>query len=52
MNVDQAVKAPLTAIVATCTWRSSSLIDVGYGDPEKLFPRNPRLSFAEACQSL
>jgi 3-hydroxypropanoate dehydrogenase len=28
------------------------LCNLGYGDPAKLFPRNPRLGFAEACQIL
>ncbi|PKM03738.1 MAG: malonic semialdehyde reductase [Gammaproteobacteria bacterium HGW-Gammaproteobacteria-6] len=30
--------------------RSNFLINLGYGDPSALFPRSPRLSFAEACQ--
>jgi len=30
--------------------RSNFLINLGYGDPAALFPRSPRLSFAEACQ--
>ena len=29
--------------------RSNFLINLGYGDPAALFPRSPRLSFAEAC---
>lgn len=28
------------------------LCNIGYGDKAKLFPRNPRLTFAEACQIL
>ncbi|HTK85447.1 MAG TPA: malonic semialdehyde reductase [Patescibacteria group bacterium] len=28
------------------------LCNLGYGDPAKLFPRNPRLTFGEACQIL
>lgn len=28
------------------------LINLGYGDTSKLFPRNPRLSFEQACQIL
>jgi 3-hydroxypropanoate dehydrogenase len=28
------------------------LCNLGYGDPEKLFPRSPRLSFEQACQIL
>ncbi|MCX7946632.1 MAG: malonic semialdehyde reductase [Hydrogenophilus sp.] len=30
--------------------KSLFLVNLGYGDPTKLFPRNPRLSFAEACR--
>jgi 3-hydroxypropanoate dehydrogenase len=32
--------------------KSNFLINLGYGDTEKLFPRSPRLSFSEACQIL
>lgn len=28
------------------------LINLGYGDPSSLFPRNPRLSFEQACSVL
>ncbi len=31
-------------------WRSILLINLGYGDPTKLHPRNPRLDFDEACR--
>lgn len=31
-------------------WKSSFLLNLGYGDPAKLQPRNPRLSFDEACR--
>ena len=31
-------------------WRTTLLINIGYGDPSKLFPRNPRLDFDEACR--
>ncbi|RKG63339.1 malonic semialdehyde reductase [Corallococcus sp. CA054B] len=31
-------------------WKSNLLINLGYGDPAKLFPRNPRLSFEDACR--
>jgi 3-hydroxypropanoate dehydrogenase len=31
-------------------WKSNFLINLGYGDPSKLFPRNPRLDFDEACR--
>ena len=33
-------------------WKSNFLINIGYGDPAKLFPRNPRLNFDEACRVL
>jgi 3-hydroxypropanoate dehydrogenase len=29
--------------------KSNFLCNLGYGDPDKLFPRNPRLTFEEAC---
>jgi 3-hydroxypropanoate dehydrogenase len=32
--------------------KSNFLCNLGYGDPSKLFPRNPRLDFDEACQLL
>jgi len=31
-------------------WKSNFLVNVGKGDPAKIFPRNPRLSFDEACR--
>ncbi|WP_404367625.1 malonic semialdehyde reductase [Corallococcus coralloides] len=31
-------------------WKSNFLLNLGYGDPAKLFPRNPRLSFEDACR--
>lgn len=33
-------------------WKSNFLCNIGYGDPGKLFPRNPRLSFDEASRVL
>ena len=33
-------------------WRSNVLVNLGYGDADKLFPRSPRLPFDEACQEL
>lgn len=30
-------------------WKSNFLCNIGHGDPTGLFPRNPRLSFEEAC---
>lgn len=32
--------------------KSNFLCNLGYGDPAKLFPRSPRLSFDEACSIL
>jgi 3-hydroxypropanoate dehydrogenase len=32
--------------------KSNFLVNLGYGDASKLFPRSPRLSFAEAAQIL
>jgi 3-hydroxypropanoate dehydrogenase len=32
--------------------KSNFLCNLGHGDPSKLFPRNPRLDFDEACQLL
>lgn len=31
-------------------WKSNFLINLGTADPAKVFPRNPRLSFEEACR--
>ena len=31
-------------------WRTTLLINLGYGDTAKVFPRNPRLDFEEACR--
>jgi 3-hydroxypropanoate dehydrogenase len=31
-------------------WKSNFLINLGHGDPQKVYPRNPRLDFAEACR--
>jgi len=31
-------------------WRSNFLVNLGYGDPSAVFPRNPRLAFEEACR--
>ena len=33
-------------------YRSNFLVNLGYGDPAALFPRLPRLSFAQACSVL
>jgi 3-hydroxypropanoate dehydrogenase len=31
-------------------WKSNFLINLGHGDPAKVYPRNPRLTFDEACR--
>ena len=33
-------------------WKANFLCNLGYGDPSKLSPRNPRLEFEEACRVL
>ena len=33
-------------------WKVNFLCNLGYGDRSKLFPRNPRLDFDEACKVL
>jgi nitroreductase len=33
-------------------WKANFLCNLGYGDASKLFPRNPRLEFDEACRVL
>jgi 3-hydroxypropanoate dehydrogenase len=33
-------------------WKVNFLCNLGYGDHSKLFPRNPRLDFEEACRVL
>jgi 3-hydroxypropanoate dehydrogenase len=33
-------------------WKVNFICNLGYGDPSKLFPRNPRLEFDEACRVL
>ena len=38
------------AFLGGTTWRSLLLVNVGYGVQEKLYPRNPRLSFEEAAR--
>jgi 3-hydroxypropanoate dehydrogenase len=38
------------AFFAAEPWKSILLINLGYGDPAQLYPRNPRLEFSEACR--
>jgi 3-hydroxypropanoate dehydrogenase len=40
------------AFFADSTLRANFLCNLGYGDPESLFPRSPRLGFDEACTIL
>lgn len=35
---------------AGTSWRSNFIINLGYGNPDKLFARSPRLDFEEACK--
>jgi len=37
-------------LLADLGWQSILLINLGYGLPERLMPRNPRLDFDEACK--
>lgn len=37
---------------AGTTWQSNFLCNLGHGDPARLHPRLPRLTFEEACQLL
>jgi 3-hydroxypropanoate dehydrogenase len=46
-GVESAAEVP-----ATCCVKSNFLCNLGYGDPTKLYPRSPRLSFDEACRLL
>jgi 3-hydroxypropanoate dehydrogenase len=38
------------AFFAGTTVKSNFLCNLGHGDPAKLYPRNPRLTFDEACK--
>ena len=31
-------------------WKSNFLVNLGHGDPSRLFGRCPRFEFAEACE--
>jgi 3-hydroxypropanoate dehydrogenase len=37
------------AFLEKTSWKSNFLCNIGYGDPAKLHPRGPRLSFDQAC---
>jgi 3-hydroxypropanoate dehydrogenase len=49
MSGFDAAKVDATFLAGT-SWRSNFLINLGHGDPAKLYPRNPRLSFEEVCR--
>ena len=38
------------AFFSGTAWKSNFLINLGHGDPAKVRPRNPRLTFDEACR--
>ncbi len=38
------------AFFAGTTWKANFLMNLGYGDPAGVFPRNPRLDFADAAR--
>jgi 3-hydroxypropanoate dehydrogenase len=38
------------AFFADGKWKTTLLINLGYGDRARLYPRNPRLEFEEACR--
>ena len=40
------------AFFAGTAVKSNFLCNLGYGDPSKLYPRSPRLSFEEACKAV
>ncbi|MDA1116700.1 MAG: malonic semialdehyde reductase [Proteobacteria bacterium] len=40
------------AFFADGRWKSNFLVNLGKADPAKIFPRNPRLTFDEACKVL
>ena len=40
---------PNAAFFADGRFKANFLVNLGYGDPAKLFPRNPRLAFDQAC---
>ena len=38
--------------LADTTWRSNFLCNIGYGDRDRLEPRDERFAFDEACRIL
>jgi 3-hydroxypropanoate dehydrogenase len=50
--VSARVEAATTEVNPLGRIRSNFLCNLGYGDPAGVYPRNPRLTFAETCQLL
>ncbi|WP_437796777.1 hypothetical protein [Sorangium sp. So ce693] len=46
----EALRLGHAAFFADVPWKSILFINLGHGDPAKLYPRNPRLGFEEACR--
>jgi 3-hydroxypropanoate dehydrogenase len=44
------VRRDLPCFLADGHWKSTLLVNLGYGDPARLHPRNPRLDFDDACR--
>src|SRR4051794_20476886 len=50
--VSAAVQAAATEVEPLGRIKSNFLCNLGYGDPAGVYPRNPRLTFEEACRLL
>jgi 3-hydroxypropanoate dehydrogenase len=50
--VPAGVEAATTEFMPLGRIKSNFLCNLGYGDPTGVYPRNPRLTFEEACQLL
>ncbi|XXV25431.1 hypothetical protein WME87_44600 [Sorangium sp. So ce1389] len=57
--VDRLVHGPIggfdaakveAAFFGDLPWKVLFLVNLGYGDPAKLYPRNPRLTFSEVAR--
>ncbi|MDF2642847.1 MAG: nitroreductase [Pseudomonas sp.] len=46
------VKSVNEAFFAGTTWTANFIVNLGHGNPDKLFGRLPRLAFDDACQLL
>jgi len=36
--------------LAASGWKANFLLNIGYGDSSKVYPRSPRLDFERVCQ--